>query len=96
MFDIFEILIIYVIGHKQYDITNFNSNFSLGWPKVAVLSLPKTKIVISLLTLVSCYFIPMIISCAIYISLICSKKKKFKNKVAIEKNPFEMVGIVDV
>ena len=36
----------------------------------------------------------MIISCAIYISLICNKKKKFKNKVSIERNPFEMVGKV--
>ena len=38
----------------------------------------------------------MIISCAIYISLICNKKKKFKNKVSIERNPFEMVGIVEL
>ena len=38
----------------------------------------------------------MIISCAIYISLICNKKKKFKNKVSIERNPFEVVGIVEL
>ena len=38
----------------------------------------------------------MIISCAIYISLICNKKKKFKNKVSIERNPFEMVGTVEL
>ena len=38
----------------------------------------------------------MIISCAIYILLICKKKKKFKNKVSIERNPLEMVGIVEL
>ena len=38
----------------------------------------------------------MIISCAIYISLICNKKKKFKNKVSVDRNPFEMTGIVEL
>ena len=74
----------------------FKQIYSLGWPKVSVLSMPKTRILISLLTLLSCYFIPMIISCVIYISLICNKKKKFKNKVSIDNNSIEMVGIVDL
>ena len=57
------------------------------------------------MTLIFCYFIPMLISCAIYISLICNKKKKFKNKIAVsidkktlpfEMEPFEMIGIVEI
>ena len=75
------------ISHKLNYIKIFF--YFLGWPKVAIIALPKQKILITVLTLLFCYFIPMIISCAIYISLICNKKKKFKNKVSIERNPIE-------
>ncbi len=58
------------------------SHFS-GWPKVAILTLPREKIQVTIITLVSCYLSPLVISCAIYLIIICQKERHFKNSISV-------------
>jgi len=47
------------------------------------------KLIIQLLTIVTSYLIPLLISCILSILLICIKKRKFDNKVSVVKEPEE-------
>ena len=52
-----------------------------GWPKIAILTLPREKVIIALSTIVCSYLVPILISCFVYVAMICIKKRKFFNKV---------------
>jgi len=47
------------------------------------------KLIIQLLTIVTSYLIPLLISCMLSIFIICIKKRKFDNKVSVEEEPEE-------
>ena len=55
----------------------------LGWPKVAILTLSREKILLAVITLVSCYLCPLVISCVIYVIIICQKERHFKNNISV-------------
>ncbi len=85
------------MGHNLLlDWNNFYWHFKcsiLGWPKVAVLTLPMDKIITQLLTIVSGYLLPIFISCALYVSLICIKQRNFINQVNFTKEPEEVSSV---
>ena len=54
----------------------------LGWPRIAVLTLPSEKLIVVLSVMVVVYFFTILISCVFSVALICVKKRKFQNKVS--------------
>jgi len=57
------------------------TNLVIGWPKVALLTLSKDKVIIVLATIVCSFLCPIFISCSLYALMICIKKRKFLNKI---------------
>ena len=54
---------------------------SSGWPHIKVLALPIQKIIPLVFVTLSSFLLPIIISCVIYLVLICKKRKLFENKI---------------
>ena len=54
---------------------------SSGWPQIKVLALPLKEILPLIFMMLTSLLLPIIISCVIYLVLICKKKKLFENKI---------------
>jgi len=54
-----------------------------GWPKVQILSNSWYEILILIIISTGCFLLPILISCFIYLKLICNKKKWFQNRVSL-------------
>ena len=52
-----------------------------GWPHIKILALPFKEVIPFVFLVLSSYLLPIIISCVIYLILICKKRKIFENKV---------------
>ena len=63
-----------------------NSTFS-GFPKIPILSRPWTEILIFFILFYSGFLLPIIISSAICLCLICKKKRLFQNEVSDLQEP---------
>ena len=52
-----------------------------GWPHIKILALPFKEVIPFVFLVLSSFLLPIIISCVIYLVLICKKKKIFENKI---------------
>jgi hypothetical protein len=52
-----------------------------GWPKVLVLTLSKDKVVLAFAAILSTFLFPILISCLLYVAMICIKKRQFQNRI---------------
>jgi hypothetical protein len=67
---------------KSFKVKNiFSISIMIGWPKVLLLTLSKDKIMHCLVAGVGSFLCPLLISCVLYVAMICIKKKKFANKI---------------
>ncbi len=60
-----------------------------GWPKVLVITLSRDKVVICLAIIVCSFLCPIFISCFLYVSMICIKKRIFLNRINATTNPLD-------
>ncbi len=78
--------------------TNQLSNNVTGWPKILLTTLSKDKVNTFLVIIVCTLICPIIMSCFLYASMICIKKRKFSNKIdattkTLEANVESMVRV---
>jgi hypothetical protein len=52
-----------------------------GWPKVLVLTLSKDKVVLAFAAILCTFLFPILISCLLYVAMICIKKRQFQNRI---------------
>ncbi len=68
---------------KVFNILFVHNVKFLGWPKVKVLGKPFHDVFPVVLLVLNSVILPIIISCGIYIKLICVKRRLFLNKIGV-------------
>jgi hypothetical protein len=64
-----------------------------GWPKVPVMSKSRKEVLIFISLILGSLLLPILISCVIYLKLLCYKKRWFKNQVAISNEEKFAAGV---
>jgi hypothetical protein len=71
-----------------------------GWPKVLVLTLSKDKVVLAFAAILCTFLFPILISCLLYVAMICIKKRQFQNRIdaatkTLETDKYNLNSITD-